>query len=111
MIEVTITRRSDDFHACLTGDDRIWDCGKSPAEAVGNLVITHANRLGVDLSGVISAPAIETKSHMTTSIDAALRLNPSLGKAAMVEILQKRYAIQPAEAWVVVSRYWNERGK
>ena len=55
-------------------------------------------------------PALTCDEH-TTSIDAMLNLNPSLGKAAVVDALQRRFTIKPADAWVVVSRYWNERGK
>jgi hypothetical protein len=56
-------------------------------------------------------PAAECeRDEHTTSIDAMLKLNPSLGKAAVVEMLQRRFTIKPADAWTVASRYWNERG-
>lgn len=114
MIEVTITRRHDDFHACITGNSAVWDCGRTPAEAVGNLIITHAKDLKVDLTGVISAPEIVKlacyNSEHVTSMDAMRKLNPSLKKTAMVEMVQVRFNLKPDAAWVMVSRYWNERG-
>ncbi|HEY4518316.1 MAG TPA: hypothetical protein VJG48_01690 [Candidatus Paceibacterota bacterium] len=33
-----VTRRSDDYHACIEDDKGKWGCGRTPDEAVGNLV-------------------------------------------------------------------------
>ena len=41
---ITVTQRSDDWHACVTGDPAQWDCGKSPTEAVNSLVTSHAEQ-------------------------------------------------------------------
>lgn len=44
---ITITRRTDDFHAAIAGDARIWDCGKTQAEAVGNLIMSHPDKFTI----------------------------------------------------------------
>lgn len=41
---VTVTRRSGDYHACLTGHPEIWAAGRSVYEAVGDLVTHHPER-------------------------------------------------------------------
>lgn len=46
---ITVTQRSDDFHACLAGQPGKWECGRTEAEAIGKLVISHAAELGVPL--------------------------------------------------------------
>jgi hypothetical protein len=46
---ITVTKRGDDYHACITGHPEIWDAGKSQAEAVGNLIISHESVVQVTL--------------------------------------------------------------
>jgi hypothetical protein len=36
---ITVERRGDDFMAYVTGHKEKWECGKTPEEAVGKLVI------------------------------------------------------------------------
>lgn len=38
---ITVTRRADDYHACVTGNTAAWDAGRTAAEAIGGLVIAH----------------------------------------------------------------------
>lgn len=38
MLKIVITKRTDDWHACIDGDSSVWDCGRTPNEAVGALV-------------------------------------------------------------------------
>ncbi len=47
---LTVTRRGDDWHVCLFGRPGDWACGKSPEEAVGNLVL-HRSDLGLTVEG------------------------------------------------------------
>lgn len=44
---VVVTRRHDDFHACITGEPGVWGCGKSQKSAIGDLVTAHAERFGI----------------------------------------------------------------
>lgn len=46
---ITITKRADDYHAHIDGDKRLWGCGRTPREAVGSVVWTHGDRLGIDI--------------------------------------------------------------
>ena len=41
MIEIRITQRSSDWHACISGHPEIWGCGRDPLEAIGDLVMAH----------------------------------------------------------------------
>lgn len=46
---IKVTKRTDDYHACISGQPGYWDCGKSPREAIGNLVQTHPEMFGVKI--------------------------------------------------------------
>lgn len=47
--KIVVTRRSDDFHACIEGNPGIWDCGKTITEAIGNLIRTHPEKFNLSL--------------------------------------------------------------
>lgn len=49
MLKIKVTRRSDDFHACVDGRPMLWDCGRSAVEAIGNLLLSHPDVFGVDI--------------------------------------------------------------
>jgi hypothetical protein len=38
---IVITKRSQDYHACLHSDSSVWGRGSSPADAIGDLVWAH----------------------------------------------------------------------
>lgn len=40
-MSIVVTRRSDDYHACLENDPRIWGCGESVTEAIGDLISSN----------------------------------------------------------------------
>jgi hypothetical protein len=45
------------------------------------------------------------------AIEKYLRENPRLGKAALVELLTRRFStLSREEAWILVSRYFNGKG-
>lgn len=44
---ITVTRRSDDFHACFAGHSEIWACGQNSSEAVGELIRIHSDFCGI----------------------------------------------------------------
>jgi hypothetical protein len=46
-LKIILTKRSEDIHACLESDHRIWGCGKSQYEAIGNLINAHQSTFGV----------------------------------------------------------------
>lgn len=37
-MKIIITKRANDFHACLSTDSKVWGCGASPSEAIGDLI-------------------------------------------------------------------------
>lgn len=49
MMKIVVTKRSDDYHACLDGHPEIWGCGKTPNEAIGNLITAHADTFRIDV--------------------------------------------------------------
>ena len=57
---IKVTKRTDDWHACLTGDNAIWGCGKSVATAIGALILAHEKSF--DLTIVIEENLSVTKS-------------------------------------------------
>ena len=48
-IKIVISRRSDDYHACLEEDSRIWGYGHTINCAIGDLVKSHSSRFGTDI--------------------------------------------------------------
>lgn len=42
-LSITVTQRSDDWHACVTGDDARWEGGRSRAEAIGKMFLNPQN--------------------------------------------------------------------
>ena len=46
-MKIIVTRRTDDYHACLEGHPEIWGCGKTPRAAVGDLIWSHPDIFGV----------------------------------------------------------------
>ena len=67
-MKIVVTRRTADVHACIEGEPEIWDRGLNYAEALGNLLMSHRNRFGVEgiefpvVEGAVSRkePAKET---------------------------------------------------
>lgn len=47
LTKITVRRRADDWHASLNGDERRWGCGKTPSEAIGEAIRSHAEDLGI----------------------------------------------------------------
>lgn len=46
-IKVVVHKRSDDYHACLEGDSRVWSCGSTTNDAIGDLVRCHPEVFGI----------------------------------------------------------------
>ncbi len=47
--KITVTERGRDFHACLYGDPRRWEAGRTPSLAVTKLLVTYAAELGIEI--------------------------------------------------------------
>ena len=45
-LSIVFTKRAFDWHACVEGVPATWGCGRSPAEALGELVRTDPGILG-----------------------------------------------------------------
>ncbi len=62
MHKIVVTRRSDDYHASISGQSGLWGCGKTESEAIGDLVQSHPEALGItverDYSNSIRAAAL-----------------------------------------------------
>ncbi len=50
-MKITITKRGEDYHACLEGQPQIWGCGKTSDEAVGNLIRAHTDTFNITVEG------------------------------------------------------------
>jgi hypothetical protein len=42
--KISITKRSDDYHACLEKHPEIWGCGKTIPQAIGDLIYSHRDK-------------------------------------------------------------------
>lgn len=50
MVLINTEQRTNDWIAFLDGNRGKWESGRTEVEAIGNLVISHANSMGVMLS-------------------------------------------------------------
>jgi predicted RNase H-like HicB family nuclease len=48
-MKIVVTKRSEDYHACLDGHPEIWGCGKTPNEAIGNLISAHTDTFKIEV--------------------------------------------------------------
>lgn len=46
---IVVTRRQSDLHACIKGRPQIWGTGRTIAEAVGDMIFSHAATFGVEV--------------------------------------------------------------
>ena len=46
-MKIIVTRRNDDYHACLEGHPEIWGCGKTIDGAIGDLIRSHQDTFGI----------------------------------------------------------------
>lgn len=46
---ICVERRGDDFHACIQGNRAVWGHGSSVRAAIGDLMLTHAGTLGLQI--------------------------------------------------------------
>jgi hypothetical protein len=48
-MKIVVSKRSDDFHACLEGHPELWDCGRTHVEAIGRLILTHRDQFDIEI--------------------------------------------------------------
>ena len=48
-MKIVVTKRPDDFYACLGGRPEIWAAGKTVDEVVGDLVRCHKEYFGLTI--------------------------------------------------------------
>jgi hypothetical protein len=44
---IVVTKRSQDYHACIEGELGLWGCGATSTAAIGDLVSSHYEHFGV----------------------------------------------------------------
>ena len=49
IIEIVVTTRTDDYHACIKGNPEIWGCGEDYDKAIGDLVRSHKSEFGINI--------------------------------------------------------------
>ncbi len=49
-VEIVVTKRIDDYHACISGHPEIWGCGKDERQAIGNLVMAHESEFNIKVN-------------------------------------------------------------
>ncbi len=57
MIEIQVRKRSDDYHAQLGDNPKLWGCGRTANEAIGDVVLSHCDRLGFTVRLVLDSAA------------------------------------------------------
>lgn len=56
---VQIRKRSSDYHCRLAGDAKVWDCGKTPDEAIGRWMTTHGADFGINVFPDLTPPGCD----------------------------------------------------
>jgi len=46
---ITVTKRSSDYHACLENRPGIWGCGRNICEAIGDVIMNHPERFNLNI--------------------------------------------------------------
>jgi hypothetical protein len=49
MNTIRVIKRGNDWHASFLGKPETWEAGKTHAEAIGNLVLSHTETFGVEI--------------------------------------------------------------
>ena len=44
---IVVTYRTHDVHVCVKGNPRIWGCGQTITEAIGDLMIAHTDHFEI----------------------------------------------------------------
>lgn len=44
---IVVTKRADDYHACIKGHPQIWGCGEDESKAIGDLIRSHEEEFGI----------------------------------------------------------------
>ncbi|HTL39277.1 MAG TPA: hypothetical protein VL306_00480 [Methylomirabilota bacterium] len=55
-MKIVVTKRSDDWHACLANQKGKWEAGRTSDEAIGKLIVSHATGLGLEVEFVVPPP-------------------------------------------------------
>jgi hypothetical protein len=69
MKKIIVTRRSDDYHACLENDSGVWGCGITVYSALGNLVLAHQAEFGLTVEEVPAKPSEPKEPKELTAAD------------------------------------------
>jgi hypothetical protein len=46
-VTIVVTKRTDDYHACIKGHPEIWGCGECESKAIGDLIRSHEIEFGI----------------------------------------------------------------
>lgn len=92
-VVILVERRSSDVLAFIEGNRSLWDCGKSAAEAIGNLVITHPEHFAIEPA--IYSPMIEDRIAQARATMEDTRADDGFGSLAAAlgrldELLEER---------------------
>ncbi len=49
MKNIKVTKRGNDYHACLVEQPDIWGCGRSIDEAIGDLIRNHQDTFDITI--------------------------------------------------------------
>jgi hypothetical protein len=54
-MRINTEQRSNDWIAFLNGDRKKWEAGRTESEAIGRLIISHANNRTVDCDIILTS--------------------------------------------------------
>lgn len=70
---ITITVRSGDFHAHIDGDRAQWSCGRTVAEAIGSLILSHPDLVSTQNQIIERTAALASRAVRRPDIAEKLR--------------------------------------
>jgi hypothetical protein len=65
MPTIVLERRPSDVMAYLKGNKAVWGCGRSATEAIGDVVLSHADAFGLVVE--VDLPSFERYQHVPLS--------------------------------------------
>lgn len=74
-MKIVITKRSDDYHACIEGRPEIWGCGPGESTAIGDLIRSHKDvfkKIGLEVEIIEDAKKRKPMFPDSESADEAL---------------------------------------
>lgn len=106
---ITVRRRSDDYMAFLTGDERIWGCGKTVNESIGSVVSAHPDYIIAALQGRPKETTKKLSGYQLFRVSSDMPFGGFKTRAEAVEEAMRQTDKPAGYSFVVYPHDWEDR--